>query len=456
MENFEYETEDFEFDPEFEAWDALEREGGAEAWESEAQRRARLALARAVRAGRRPARRPPPPRRPRPPTGRRPRGPRPPRRPRPPVPFPARRPVFVRGAVPPCVCPAHGTEFVRWVQSALNRLLGENLTVNGIMNAASRAALRRFQEQQGLPADGIAGPDTERALLEAQAGRAAGGAAAPAAVPSEPGESEFEDDFEWAGEWDGEREAEWQGEADRSSREYIRWVQASLNRILGTRLATDGINGPLTRSAVRSFQSRRGLAVDGVVGPVTEAALIAAGAGRPPGVGTAPVPRGGQAYPAVNVELPLAGRGFYSYDRTSAVNGQPHQFGRRETIDAIRAIGAAWARAHPNGPRIGVGHISLRGGGDTPSHAGHETGLEVDLRPVRGDGREAAVTIYDPSYSRALTQELVNAIRANGVLPVRRILFNDTAIPGVVEVPNHHHHLHVDFAEPPAGRGRYR
>ncbi|MFZ5621469.1 MAG: hypothetical protein ACOY5W_10640, partial [Pseudomonadota bacterium] len=77
MENFEYETEDFEFDPEFEAWDALEREGGAEAWESEAQRRARLALARAVRAGRRPARRPPPPRRPRPPTGRRPRGPRP-------------------------------------------------------------------------------------------------------------------------------------------------------------------------------------------------------------------------------------------------------------------------------------------------------------------------------------------------------------------------------------------
>ena len=64
---------------------------------------------------------------------------------------------------------------------------------------------------------------------------------------------------------------------------YVRWVQASLNQLLGTRLATDGIAGAQTRAAIRSFQQRSGLAADGVVGPRTEAALRAAGAPPPPG-----------------------------------------------------------------------------------------------------------------------------------------------------------------------------
>ena len=77
---------------------------------------------------------------------------------------------------------------------------------------------------------------------------------------------------------------------DRNSSAYGRWVQAGLNRIDGARLAVDGISGVLTRAAVRNFQSRRGLAVDGIVGPITEAALVAAGAGAPPGSASAPPP----------------------------------------------------------------------------------------------------------------------------------------------------------------------
>jgi peptidoglycan hydrolase-like protein with peptidoglycan-binding domain len=38
-------------------------------------------------------------------------------------------------------------------------------------------------------------------------------------------------------------------------------------------VATDGVFGPVTRSAVRRFQSAHGLAVDGVIGPVTWGAL---------------------------------------------------------------------------------------------------------------------------------------------------------------------------------------
>lgn len=80
-----------------------------------------------------------------------------------------------------------------------------------------------------------------------------------------------------------------EGEVSRSSRDYVRWVQAGLNRILGLRLAVDGLIGPQTRSGIRTFQGRVGITADGVVGPVTERYLVQHGAGQPPG-GSAPVP----------------------------------------------------------------------------------------------------------------------------------------------------------------------
>lgn len=172
---------------------------------------------------------------------------------------------------PLCTCPAqdcpqHGSEYVRWVQSSLNQIQGLNLPVNGIMDAATRSALHRFQEQQGLAVDGIAGPETKQALMTSRSGTA----------DQNEGTSESEafDSFDLENEI-------LESEINRSSRGYIRWVQQALNTILGLRLAVDGILGSQTRSAIRDFQKRHGLAVDGIVGKQTEAALIAAGAGHP-------------------------------------------------------------------------------------------------------------------------------------------------------------------------------
>ncbi|MGH9845907.1 MAG: penicillin-insensitive murein endopeptidase [Blastocatellia bacterium] len=241
---------------------------------------------------------------------------------------------------------------------------------------------------------------------------------------------------------------EWQEEISRSSPDYIRWVQSSLNQILGLRLAVDGVAGSQTRSAIRSFQQQRGLTVDGQVGPQTEAALIAAGASPPPK--TTPSSGGFPAHPEVIAPLPRSGPGFYSHSPTE------YQFGVPKTIQALMAVGAAWQQAHPHPqePRIGIGDISRFGGGPMLTkphrHKSHQKGVDVDISLVRNDGREKPVVYQAPQYSRPLTQELVDKIRANRILPVGLIYFNDPAVRGVQPYRGHDNHLHVRFSLPSA------
>ena len=57
--------------------------------------------------------------------------------------------------------------FVRWLQDALNRVLGLSLAVDGIAGPQTRQAIRQFQARQGLTVDGIAGQRTQAALRQA-------------------------------------------------------------------------------------------------------------------------------------------------------------------------------------------------------------------------------------------------------------------------------------------------
>lgn len=158
--------------------------------------------------------------------------------------------------------------------------------------------------------------------------------------------------------------------------------------------------------------------------------------------------------PRVNTPLPRLGPGFISSVPTS------QQFGLPETIQVLQAIAAVWEHAHPGGPVLNIRDISLRGGGPMRGHRSHRQGIDVDIRPVRNDNRQGPITFRSPAYAQDLTQQLVDIIRANGILRVQFIFFNDPAIRGVQPWPNHDDHLHIRFfppgvvPTPPSPRGQ--
>ena len=127
--------------------------------------------------------------------------------------------------------------------------------------------------------------------------------------------------------------------------------------------------------------------------------------------------------------------GYYSADK---------RYGTASTIAALYEVGRIWALRHP-APRVEVGDISRRGGGDIEGHASHETGRDADLRPMKNDGTEGPVAWQQPGYSRSLTQELIDIIYANGVVRVNVIGFNDPGVQGCINWVNHDNHLHVRF-----------
>jgi peptidoglycan hydrolase-like protein with peptidoglycan-binding domain len=298
-----------------------------EVWQDELRRRRQVSRRRQTS----PARKRSSPRRPVVNSGRRrPRRPtRPPRRPR-------RRIVVVgqRAVQPPP--PEQGTEYLRWVQSALNKILGRQLLVNGIAGPETRDAIREFQNRHGLPVSGFVGPKTEQALSANLADQTA-----PAGVDDgdrEPASNQSSSELELL-------EGEWQREINNRSRLYIRWVQQGLNKILGLRLAEDGIMGTQTRSGVRSFQQKYNLAVDGVVGPQTERALIAAGAGNPPVSGAVT-----GAQPAIDVRslrnniVRLANQEWQRWQQGKIKEGDPRI---RNVLSDYWQTGAGW---RPNDP----------------------------------------------------------------------------------------------------------
>jgi N-acetylmuramoyl-L-alanine amidase len=126
------------------------------------------------------------------------------------------------------------------VQQRLSRTLEEPLTADGVYGDKTYAAVRDFQRARNLPADGIVGAETWRALVES--GYTLGSRLL----------------------WHSRR---------MMRGDDVRELQHLMNQLGFDAGAEDGIFGPLARTAVEEFQRDTGLPVDGVVGPLTLATL---------------------------------------------------------------------------------------------------------------------------------------------------------------------------------------
>jgi peptidoglycan hydrolase-like protein with peptidoglycan-binding domain len=84
-------------------------------------------------------------------------------------------------------------------------------------------------------------------------------------------------------------------------------VQVALKRLGLYNATVDGVRGPLTKSAIASFQRRRGLAVDGVVGPQTRRAFGKRGR---PAFGSRTMKRGDRGWDVAAMQYILARRGY--------------------------------------------------------------------------------------------------------------------------------------------------
>ena len=246
------------------------------------------------------------------------------------------------------------------------------------------------------------------------------------------------------------------GRVDRRSKPYAKWVQRSLNKVAGLRLAVDGDIGTMTKSAIRDFQRKHSLKVDGIVGANTERALITAGADKPPrsstpAAPTIPVAGSPKPYPYVNSLMPEEGIGFYCRMPASRRWALP------ETVAALKQIGRTWFMAHPSGPPFVISDISKHGGGklcfsNGRCHKSHTLGLDLDMRLIRNDGKrtDQGMDYNSPHYSRKLTRQLIGIIRNNGLLTVMNVAFLDPYITDMKlsRWSGHGDHLHVRFCMP--------
>jgi len=196
-------------------------------------------------------------------------------------------------------------------------------------------------------------------------------------------------------------------------------IQTLLNGVLPSKLKVDKQCGPRTIQAIRDFQKSFLSASDGRVDPggTTWKKLMA---GRV----------------ALVLLPPVCGDGYYP------ISSMDRQYGTPDTIRTLQDVAGQFRIKLPHLP-IGIGDISFAAGGAMIPHQSHRRGTNVDIRPLRQDARMDRVAIGDPQYSKAYTQLLVESLLAHR--NVRRILFNDTSIPGVHYFAGHNNHLHVEM-----------
>jgi murein endopeptidase len=152
------------------------------------------------------------------------------------------------------------------------------------------------------------------------------------------------------------------------------------------------------------------------------------------------------------VQLPAEGIDWFTWDPVlkQTPNRGWRRWGTDRLVRTVVEVLAAYRLANPLAPRVGIGDLSRRHGGDFGArfgglgHASHQNGLDVDVYYPRLDGLERRA--YKPSQvDRALAQQLVELFVAAGA----RTIYTgpSLALRGprrvVTSLVHHDDHLHV-------------
>ncbi|MBJ7313071.1 penicillin-insensitive murein endopeptidase [Rugamonas sp. CCM 8940] len=134
--------------------------------------------------------------------------------------------------------------------------------------------------------------------------------------------------------------------------------------------------------------------------------------------------------------------GYYTYGQ---MKGKPsngaYQYATASMITAILWVEREWQTM--DGRKFGVGDISLTGGLANKDHKTHRSGLEVDIRPMRKDGKHEPCRWWDAEYDHDATEKLIELFCINS--PVILIYFNGPNLPVVRKWPKHDDHFHLQL-----------
>jgi murein endopeptidase len=152
------------------------------------------------------------------------------------------------------------------------------------------------------------------------------------------------------------------------------------------------------------------------------------------------------------VQLPVEGPDFFTWDAVHERSPNPgwRRYGTDRLVRTLLGVLADFHAAHPEAPRVGVGDLSRRQGGEFGArfgglgHASHQNGLDVDVYYPRRDLRER-----DPLRPRQIDGDLAQDLVDRFVRAGAQFVFVGprTGLRGASRVvqPLVHHddHMHV-------------
>ena len=141
--------------------------------------------------------------------------------------------------------------------------------------------------------------------------------------------------------------------------------------------------------------------------------------------------------------LPDQGRGYYHFLGTNGRDMDDWACSHW-LIARIATVGQQWNR----NPRIGIGDLSLRGGGPFTPHKSHQNGLDVDVRYVGVNEGPINFNVSRIRYDQNRTQELIDIFCETGALAIYVDQRANLSSPCIIEQSGHHHHFHVRYPAP--------